>query len=392
MDTNIKEWIGLARKLTEYLLSSPDEKNHQEAEDWCKQSARHKNLLQYLSDPRTYTERIKQQEKIQEKYSYDEFVHAYKQQRRMKRLRWTGYAASVIFLLTVGGIGWWQYQKPVQIVATISPEFTPGSAKASLILENGQEIPLDNSLVITEEDGTLIQNNEQGELAYRNTSEKKFSDHYNTLRIPRGGEYRLTLADGTRVWLNSESELTYPTQFNGSKREVILKGEAYFEIASNKQQPFYVKSHNIQVHATGTAFNVMAYEDETTLQVTLTEGGVNIEQENTVLSHLTPDMQFAMNKENGQYLIKNVDPRIATAWKNGIFFFDNEPLSSIIRKLSRWYEADIECKTPELYQYKFSGEIRKYENISRVLDMLSLTNEITYTIDPNHKISIHAAE
>lgn len=393
MDSQIKEWIILARKISKYLLHQREPSNHQDVENWGKQGNKQQQLLDELNQKHYFAQKAAKRKEVEEKYTWDDFVATQRKKARRRKIQFMRYAASIILILAAGsGILVYYFPKPEMPVVTVAPILIPGSMKASLVLGDGKEISLNDQLTITEKDGTIIRNNESGELAYQKRTEQDTTLQYNTLRVPRGGEYRLTLADGTKVWINSESELSYPTQFSANKREVYLKGEAYFEIAPNKQQPFFVNSNRILVRATGTAFNVMAYQDEPELQVTLVEGGVNIEENLKVISKLTPNHQFSLNKANGQFSVISVDPRSATVWKNGRFYFDNEMLASIIRKLSRWYNVEIQCVDPEITQYKFSGEIRKYEDASQVLNMLKLTNEITYTIQPDKKIIIYSTE
>lgn len=391
MDTKIKEWMRLAQKISKYLLHS-GQKADQEVTDWRHNTSRSKKILEELSRPDYYALQSAKHRKITEKYSWDNFVLLQNQKQQRRKIRLFRYAASIAILIAAGSaILLFSNEPQIPLVSTTS-EIQPGSMKAVLILGNGEEMMLDNQHTFTEKDGTVIQNNESGELAYQNSGIQDTVLQYNTLRIPRGGEYRLILADGTKIWLNSESELIYPTQFNTNAREVFLKGEAYFEIAHNPAQPFYVNTGLVKVHATGTAFNITAYADDPDLQVTLTEGGVNIEEGKKILTQLSPNFQFILNRKEGNYKIKPVDPRTATAWKNGSFFFEDEPLNCIIRKLSRWYDVDISCDNAALNQYKFSGEVRKYENASKVLDMLKLTNEITYAIQPNQRIIIYPRE
>lgn len=393
MESTIKDWIQIAGKLSRYLLHRQDTTLEQEVRDWQKSGKRQQQLFNELSRPDYYARQAKRREAINKKYSWEQFINSRQQKIQRRRIQIISYAATVILLLTAGGLLWHNNPQPAQTpLLTAHPQLNPGSQKASLILGDGKEIPLNNDLTLTEKNGTIIHNHKSGELAYQTGEATDTSLQYNILRVPRGGEYRLTLPDGTQVWINSESELRFPTRFSGNTREVFLKGEAYFEIAHNLQQPFYVHSQHIQVHATGTAFNVAAYNDETEMKITLVEGGVNIEENQQIISKLTPNDQFTLNKENGHYHIATVDPRAAAAWKNGSFFFDDEPLYSIIRKLSRWYNVDFECSKPEISHYKFSGEIRKYENAIQVLNMLKLTNEINYTIETNHKIIISPTE
>lgn len=393
MSPNIKEWIQLARKISKYLLNREEQAENKDIQEWAGKSSANQQILEELNRPDYYVRKAARRQELITKYDWNHFLTSQQQKVKRRRLQIVGYAASILIFIGAGGAVWiYNQSQEIPLLIAVVPEFTPGSTKASLILGDGQEVTLNDQLTLTEKDGTIIQNEESGELAYKAGTSGDTALQYNTLRVPRGGEYRLTLADGTKVWINSESELAFPTRFASDKREVFLKGEAYFEIAHNQSQPFFVHSHNLQVHATGTAFNVIAYQDEPELKVILVEGGVNIENSQSVISQLTPNHEFSMNKENGRFQVTSIDPRSATAWKNGTFFFDDEPLYSIIRKLSRWYNIVIECDKPEINQYKFSGEIRKYEDAIQVLDMLKLTNEITFTILPDKKIVIRSME
>lgn len=390
MDTKIKEWIQLARRISKHLLTS--------AKATKKDSGEIDNttfkIPAELKKPGYYAQKAIRKQELNKKYTWEEFQHTQKHKIRQRKIQRWGYAASIILLIGAGSTVLWLNQQPAktEIALLPQPELVAGGAKASLILSNGQEIALNNQLTLTEKDGTLIQNNESGEIAYQTDNSADTDIQYNTLRVPRGGEYRIVLPDGTKVWINSESELRYPTRFATKKREVFLKGEAYFEIAHNTSQPFFVHSNDLQVHATGTAFDVIAYQDEPEMKVILVEGGVNIENQHNIISKLSPSHEFRINKANGEFQVSPVDIRTAAAWKNGIFFFNDETLGSIIRKLSRWYNIDIQCAHAELYQYKFSGTIRKYENANDVLDMLKLTNEINYKILPDKKVLLYTTE
>ncbi|MEG2277358.1 MAG: DUF4974 domain-containing protein [Odoribacter sp.] len=392
MDSKIKEWITTAQKISKYILNRNDLSSQQETKKWYQSGERHKKIFNDLNSAQYYTHKSIQRKKINEKYTYEDFTTSYK--IKIHRIRWQkiGYAASILILLASATTIWFYQQQDQEQTIAFMPHIIPGSSKASLILGNGNKIALNSPMIFNEKDGTIIQNKTDGELTYQGKTKNNLTIQYNTLLVPQGGEYRLTLSDGTKVWINSESELIFPTQFSSDKREVFLKGEAYFEIAHNKHQPFYVNSNQLQIHATGTAFNVNAYTNEPNFKVTLVEGSVNIEGNNKIISKLPPNFQFSMNKEKGEYEVISVDPRTATSWKNGIFFFDEESLSSIIRKLSRWYGINIKCTKPEINQYKFSGEIRKYEEISKVLDILKLTNEITYNILSDKSVVLYPTE
>ena len=204
---------------------------------------------------------------------------------------------------------------------------------------------------------------------------------YNTIIIPRGGEYRLTLADGTRVWLNSETRLRYPVVFTGERRDAYLEGEAYFEV-TRTGKPFEVHCEGMAIRVLGTAFNVMAYRNEPVIQTTLVNGSVRVTSEMQLGQPvvLTPGRQAEMNVRTGNIESREVSVESYVGWKDQLFVFDEENMVSMMRKLARWYDVDITIESPVLREKTFYGVIRKYENISKILDMLKKTQNVDYTI------------
>ena len=230
-------------------------------------------------------------------------------------------------------------------------------------------------------EGTVV-TNDSNRLAYKQGhSGNPSALEYNTIIIPRGGEYQLILSDGSRVWLNSDTRLRYPVSFIGEKREVYLEGEAYFEV-SPSDKPFEVHGGGQSVCVLGTSFNVMAYGDEAKVQTTLVSGSVRVvldQSDKTVL--LTPGHQAEMDKNIGKISMREVNVENYIGWKDKLFIFDEEDLVTIMKKLARWYDVDIIIETPELKEKIFYGVIRKYENISKILGMLKKTQNIDYLIE-----------
>ena len=219
----------------------------------------------------------------------------------------------------------------------------PGTNKAVLTLAGGSIVSLDSAVNIRlkEADGTLI-NKQTGKLVYSENNSDNAKIFFNVLSTPRGGDYQLVLADGTKVWLNAASSLKFPTRFEGKERTVYLHGEAYFEVAKNKQMPFHVVLDNdMTVEVLGTHFNIMGYSDEEEIKTTLIEGTVKVTTTaKTVL--LTPSTQAVISKADKTMEVGNTDVVKELAWKNGTIEFDGDDLQYMMRQIGRWYDVDIQ--------------------------------------------------
>jgi len=298
--------------------------------------------------------------------------------------RWW-YAAAAVLLL--GGFLMYRFvfQEPnkTPIVKT-TPEkndVAPGGNKAILTLADGSTIILDNAAngSLTEQGNTKVIKLDDGQLAY-NSEGAAGEVVYNTISTPRGGQYQLVLADGSKVWLNAASTLRFPATFSGTERKVELTGEGYFEVAKNATMPFKVGLENgVEVEVLGTHFNVMSYSDEEQVKTTLVEGKVKVlNGENNVM--LRPNQQAKFTKSNKSLVVdKDADVNKAIAWKNGLFDFDNDNIVDILRQLSRWYDVQIQYIGNMRAQY-YSGSIRRQVNISQVLFMLEQAGGVEFKI------------
>ncbi|WP_106530219.1 FecR family protein [Chitinophaga niastensis] len=302
---------------------------------------------------------------------------------KVRNLRWWR-AAAAIFLLGAGAATGYHFMgKKARTSATNAAmaDVMPGMSKAKLVLGDGTVVQLDSSHTnqLKEKDGTLI-DKDNGQLVYdvtRNTSEKIM---FNTLSTPRGGEYQLVLPDGSKVWLNAASSLRFPTKFVASDRTVYLTGEAYFEVAPNAQQPFHVElSNGLNITVLGTAFNIMDYDDESTVKTTLVSGKVKVSQEtgNSVL--LAPAQEAVLNKQQQHIAVNEADIDKTIAWKMGMFEFDDDDLTTIMRQLARWYDVEVKF-AGTIPDKHYSGSIRKQSTLSQALRILK-TAGIQYTIE-----------
>ncbi|MDN5287879.1 MAG: hypothetical protein JWR38_4153 [Mucilaginibacter sp.] len=303
--------------------------------------------------------------------------------RKSNQFPWLRAVAAIIILLSVGVLIW-RSQQPVikqkiDAVAPVPYKILPGGNKAYLTMANGNVITLNglkNGTLATQT-GVQINKVKDGVLAYSKKSTSGPQElAYNMINTPRGGQYQLVLADGTRVWLNSASSLKYSTAFYGKERKVELSGEAYFEVAKNPSKPFTVNVNGMGVQVLGTHFNIMAYNDEKDIKTTLLEGSVKlINQDHLAL--LKPGQQGSFNEQQRAFSIKNVDVEDAVAWKNGFFVFDNEDIQTIMKRISRWYDVDVIF--PEKFRRKnFGGTVSRFNDVSQVLRSLELTGSVHF--------------
>ncbi|MFX1703880.1 FecR domain-containing protein [Chitinophaga sp. CC14] len=244
----------------------------------------------------------------------------------------------------------------------------PGSDKAVLTLANGREVVLDSAGGRSMQQGNSTIHLHNGQVVYTNSSARG-NEAYNVLTTPPGGQYQLILPDGTKVWLNAASSLRFPAGFSGNQRKVELKGEAYFEVAENAKMPFVVQAGNKVVQVLGTHFNLMAYPEEPSTNVTLLEGAVKVlHQTDTVL--LKPGQQAKLSDNRRIELVKHADMEKIIAWKNGYFSLNGEGTAVVMRQLARWYNTEIEYagQVPDL---KFEGSIKRSYELEDVLNILA---------------------
>ncbi|GEP94730.1 FecR family protein [Chitinophaga cymbidii] len=291
--------------------------------------------------------------------------------RSPRRLFPFRYAAAAAVLLILAGLlfFWPKNQHPtvIQPPQLAANDVAPGGNKAVLTLADGSTVTLDSlgNQVITRGNTSITQ--QHGQLVYGDQGTDA-AMQYHKLSTPRGGQFKLTLPDGTRVWLNSASSLRYPTAFTGKQRVVELEGQGYFEVAENASQPFKVMVNTMEVRVLGTHFDIMAYKDEATVNTTLVKGSVQV-KEGQALQLLKPGQQALMHHQNHAITVQEADVNKIIAWKNGLFVFNNMTLTAILREVARWYDVEIVYNTTpgtELY----GGGISRNLNLSAVMELL----------------------
>jgi ferric-dicitrate binding protein FerR (iron transport regulator) len=204
------------------------------------------------------------------------------------------------------------------------------------------------------------------------------------LNTPMGAKMNFELPDGSRVWLNDGSKIKYPSQFTGNQREIFLEGEAFFQVAKNEKLPFILKNKSATVKVTGTSFNIRAFPDEQIYEATLNSGAIELEIPETSVKAghkmvMKPGEQIRLNTQTGIYEAKKVDAEAFNAWINGKLLFRDAPMDEVMRKLERWYNADIVIDSPELKNILITATFQE-EKLSQALELLSFATPIKYSI------------
>jgi transmembrane sensor len=308
-------------------------------------------------------------------------VHRMPAGRHLRRI-----AAAAAVLVLAAGLSWFLYPKkptPVLVKKSLINDVLPGGNKATLILADGAEIQLDSAGngALAQQGSTRVVKSGSGLLAYESHhggEARPAGNGYNTLRTPRGGQFQVTLPDGSKVWLNAASSLRFPTTFTGPSREVELSGEAYFEVAQNAAQPFRVHLNGIEVQVLGTRFNIMAYEEEALLTTTLLQGAVKVSSGRQV-QQLAPGQGASLHRNNGELTVaENANTEQAVAWKNGWMQLEGDDIRSVMRDIARWYDVEV-IYTADVPAH-FRGVIPRNVNVTEVLKKLELTGEVHFTV------------
>jgi len=302
--------------------------------------------------------------------------------RRIRRIRPYQIAAAILLFVILTGAGLYFLNKtPAAVPQALAAKdvLPPSATKAVLTLADGSNIVLDSAAKgnIAIQHSTAVIKQGDGDIAYQ-AAGNAAEIEYNTLTVPRGSRIaHLTLADGTRVWLNAGSSLRYPVAFNGPDRNVAVTGESYFEVAPDKSHPFIVTKGKNTIKVLGTHFNVNAYDEEGPMKVTLLEGSVKVSTGNDN-GLLLPGQMAIMDAGQRIDVLKGVDLERVMAWKNGYFNFSNVDIRTVMRELSRWYGLELEFNN--VTNERFHVEISRDIPLSKVLRILELTDKIHFDI------------
>ena len=295
--------------------------------------------------------------------------------------RWTriAAAASILLFLSVGGYYLFHKQSPQQ-TAQNQNNIAPGSNKA-ILLSHGKKYSITdakNGLIATQGNTSIIKTAD-GKLTYSGGTNQNVV--YDTLIVPRGGQHQLSLSDGTIAYLNADTKFRYPESFSGKERDVeVISGEAILDVKHNAAIPFKLLVKGQEVRDIGTEFDISAYNDEPGIKTTLIQGVVKITSAFNKSGKILKPGQQAVNPGNAAIVIQDADIDAVTAWKDGKFLFNDEPLASIMRQASRWYNVDVTYEDPSLKEKKFGGVTARFANVSQLLNTLEMTGKVKFTI------------
>lgn len=386
MSQKEKNIFQLARIIAASLKGNANDEEQRTLREWLSVSTRNKKIYDEFKDGKRLEQKIVESQQINWKNDYQHFITKRQRTRKNRRMKTIiRYAAILTLPIVAAGIFLLQ-KNDRQTIVSISEVIKPGEHKAVLITGGGERITLSDSTLspIQEQNGMIVNvtNNKVSYILPEDSLCTQGSPIFNTLQIPRGGEYFLTLADGTEVWLNAETEIRYPVQFTGDKRVVYLDGEAYFTVAPDKNKPFTVVSTHASVSVLGTQFNFRAYPDERDVQTTLVSGSVIMQSEKYKQQiKLVPGEQGVLEKNSAKLMKQEVNTYLYTAWKDGRFAFRDARLEDLFNILARWYDLIVFYQSPEAKDIRFTGDLNKTDDFKSILKIIEQNERVIFTVN-----------
>jgi len=368
----------IAQLMTKYFRGSLTDEEKREFQLWIAESPENKQLLESFRDTATAQQEINFIGALDINTAWQRLETQRKRKRLTKIYRYIGYAAAVV-LLALPGLWLTLPLRQVDRKATLysntfKNDILPGHKRAQLVLSDGQMVDLGKQHKLSEKNGAQIIDI-QGEIKYNRSTLKTNELIYNTLVVPKAGTYHLTLSDGTKVWLNAQSKIRFPVQFNSHQRKVYLEGEAYFDVVKDSRRPFSVSVNGNTIEVIGTSFNINSYKPITT--TTLVNGSVKVSN-GTSQQLLKPGEQVQIGEG---MRVELADITKVIAWKSGDFYFKSDPIDEIMEQLSRWYDVDVRFKGEIPEGRGYNGNIRRDVNLSETLQMLNYVSGATFELD-----------
>lgn len=370
-------WDVIVRR----ILGKATEQDNERVERWLAEDE--SNRTYYRKAERYfnvyYTGEKQRQVDVEE--AWNEFlVYAGKSRNRLRLRRRITIAAAIVFpVFILAAVFWLSREEKPQVEVAQNMPLLPGNTKAVLLTSAGEEVGLSDTTDVERVIKALSER--QDEMVAREEVGPREEAKYNTIIVPRGGEFRLTLADGTNVVVNSDSRLRFPDRFVGAKREVFLTGEAFFEVAKDSLHPFVVGVRESNVRVLGTSFNVKGYLDDDYIQTTLVEGRVAFQASHDAeIQEMRPGQQVTYDRETGECVSREVNTSVYTAWVKGMWVLEGVRLEEIMKQLSRWYDVTVFYQNPKAKDLVFTGDLERYENCEIILNMISLTTNVKFEV------------
>ncbi len=365
-----------------YLVGDLSGEEKVKLEEWVTQDPSREKLFKEICNEKSVASDFGIYEKVNKDSAWEKVILKgnIKQKNPPRRLGWYKFVAAVMIPLMVVAAGYFirETKQGIEPKDTEFASIEPGKSKAILRLADNRviEITREQETRFDVAEGIAAINNSLGMVYPEQVAMGKAE--YNVLEVPRGGEYTVTLSDGTVVYLNSGSELRYPVAFGSERRDVFLSGEGYFEVAKDAERPFFVNADKLKIRVYGTSFNVNTY-NIANVETVLVEGKIGIQGNNAEYT-VKPGQLALYNREEGTMEIRDVDVRPYVAWKEHEFMFDDESLEEIMNTLSLWYDVDVFFQTASLKQLHFTGHLGRYEEVSHILDAISGVTQVKFSV------------
>ena len=373
----------IVRLLQLYLLGDITEEERQELEDWCEEAPRNRKLFEQICQEDLFSKERYVYEKIHDTKAFSVFEKRVRKVSSRSIGNWWKYAAVLLFpILVVGSWKLMHETEQVSIVASSVAPIQPGCSQAVLVLDDGRKVFLkEEEEGVISEDKEITFTGEKDRLVYTSSEGKNVDEiRFNELEVPRGGEYKVRLADGTLVYLNSATRMKYPVKFDEKERKVYLSGEAYFEVAKDPERPFFVEMEGVEVRVYGTSFNVNTHQ-KGNIQTVLVKGSIGVKVLSSGMESVIRPGQMAEFKQgNTKVDVKDVNVAVYTDWKDGIFRFENQRLEDILAVLSNWYDMNVFYQTVSVKELHFSGYMERYKDVSVILEAITLSTGVTFSI------------
>ncbi len=378
----INQHFYIARLIARYLSDEIGKEEQAVLTRWRNESPENEHLFQEICKEENIKQNMQKRQTFHAEDGWEGVQRKIQRHRfRNRILNICKYAAIFIFPVAIATVAIYKSGNEPQQLSQATEQIVPGGKKAVLILDNGEAIDLKSTsgVELKEKDGTVIQVDSTAlnyQQAPARTSEKLA---YNKVNVPRGGEYQLTLSDGSKVQLNSMSSIRFPVQFAQDCRLVELEGEAYFEV-SKTGQPFIVQTKGMKIEVLGTTFNISAYPNEE-YQTTLVSGSVKVQTENGSNRILKPSEQACITPGSNQINVRNVDTAFYTSWIHGKINFKDQRLDDIMKTLARWYDMDVVYENEVTKELRFGCYVNRYNEITPLVKLLEQTGRVTVTVE-----------
>lgn len=380
---SMKTYTEIPFLLSKALLGTLSEEEERALQQWRDESPENEQLYESEMNTEYIVQKSHEVARVNIVNGYMNVLQKRKRNVRVRRVRRIVSIAAGVVLPLLAVVLWYGTREKIGDVSEqVTSVIRHGGVKAELVLADGTTRILGSevtdSLLVQQGANIVVQN--QG-VSYRVDS-SVVEERYNTLRVPRGGEYSIKLSDGTIVYLNSESELRYPVNFVGRDRRVYLSGEAYFDVVQDEVHPFIVDMGNSSVRVLGTSFNVRAYADEDEVLTTLVQGTVKFSAGKESVT-LEPGKQAVLGKSES-IETREVDTYLYTAWKEGVFAFKKQRLEEIMKVVSRWYDVNIFWENVSQKEVTFTGKMKRYDDFSKIVEILEMTGNTEFVIKENN--------